>query len=308
MIGIMAKGNHHSPATASRVTAESWRRRQGMIPIMTPPYRKNRSYLVPLRAEKMLSSCFGGVGCSGGGKLGPLLVEIMNAAKLAVVAVALALSFTGCQTPEAKPVWADLGVVKAAATNAPKSEAKPVWPDSGVAKAAVTNALKSEAMVLREGDSVRVSFPGAPNLNTIAPIRRDGMITLQLIGEFKAAGLTPSQLEQELVKLYGPHLQTKEVLVAVESSAFPVYITGAVLRPGKIMSDRPITALEAIMEAGGFDYTKANLKAVTVIRTENGKTEHHKLNLKPVLQGQGTEQFNLKPFDIIYVPEKFNWF
>ena len=234
----------------------------------------------------MLSSCFGGVGCSGGGKLGPLLVEIMNAAKLAVVAVVLALSFTGCQTPEAKPVW----------------------PDSGVAKAAVTNAPKSEAMVLREGDSVRISFPGAPNLNTIAPIRRDGMITLQLIGEFKAAGLTPSQLEQELVKLYGPHLQTKEVLVAVESSAFPVYITGAVLRPGKIMSDRPITALEAIMEAGGFDYTKANLKAVTVIRTENGKTEHHKLNLKPVLQGQGTEQFNLKPFDIIYVPEKFNWF
>jgi len=47
---------------------------------------------------------------------------------------------------------------------------------------------------------------------------------------------------------------------------------------GKIMSDRPITALEAIMEAGGFDYTKANLKAVTVIRTENGQTEHHKLN------------------------------
>ena len=252
MIGIMAIGNQH---------------------------------LVPLRAGKMLSSCFGGVGCSGCDKLRHLLVEIMNWAKLAVVAVVLALSFTGCQTPDANPVW-----------------------PSDVAKAAATNTPKSDAMVLREGDSVRISFPGAPNLNTIAPIRRDGMITLQLIGEFKAAGLTPSQLEKELVKLYGPHLQTKEVLVAVESSAFPVYVTGAVLRPGKIMSDRPITALEAIMEAGGFDYTKANLKAVTVIRTENGKTEHHKLNLKPVLQGQGTEPFNLKPFDIIYVPEKFNWF
>ena len=214
------------------------------------------------------------------------LVEIMSSAKLAVVAVVLALSFTGCQTPHANPVFLDLETVKTAATNAPKSD----------------------VMVLREGDSVRISFPGAPNLNTIAPIRRDGMITLQLIGEFKAAGLTPSQLEKELIKLYGPQLQTKEVLVAVESSAFPVYVTGAVLRPGKIMSDRPITALEAIMEAGGFDYTKANLKAVTVIRSENGKTEHHKLNLKPLLQGQGTEQFNLKPFDIIYVQERFNWF
>jgi polysaccharide biosynthesis/export protein len=225
-------------------------------------------------------------GSSGCENLGHLLVEIMSSAKLAVVAVVLALSFTGCQTPHANPVFLALEAVKAAATNAPKSD----------------------VMVLREGDSVRISFPGAPNLNTIAPIRRDGMITLQLIGEFKAAGLTPSQLEKELIKLYGPQLQTKEVSVAVESSAFPVYVTGAVLRPGKIMSDRPIAVLEAIMEAGGFDYTKANLKAVTVIRYENGKTEHRKLNLKPVLQGQGTEQFNLKPFDIIYVPERFNWF
>ena len=123
-----------------------------------------------------------------------------------------------------------------------------------------------------------------------------------------AAGLTASELEKELIKLYGPQLQTKEVTVAVESSAFSVYVTGAVLRPGKITSDRPMTALEAVMEAGGFDYTKANLKAVTVIRSENGKTEHHKLNLKGVLQAETTEQFSLKPYDIIYVPERFSWF
>jgi polysaccharide export outer membrane protein len=170
------------------------------------------------------------------------------------------------------------------------------------------DAAKPNVIVLHEGDSVRISFPGAPNLNTVAQIRRDGRITLPLIGEFQAAGLTPGEMEKELIKLYGPQLQTKEVTVAVESSAFPVYVTGAVLRPGKIMSDRPITVLEAIMEAGGFDYTKANLKAVRVIRHENGRTEHHTLNLKRVLQGNETEQFNLKPSDIIYVPERFSWF
>lgn len=234
----------------------------------------------------MLSSHVGGSGCGGCQSLAYLFVQIMNSAKLAAVAVVVALGVTGCQTPDAHPVLPNSDMVKAEGTNAPKSD----------------------VMVLHEGDSVRISFPGAPNLDTITPIRRDGMITLQLIGEFKAAGLTPSQLEKELIKLYGPQLQTKEVSVAVVSSAFPVYVTGAVLRPGKIMSDRPMTALEAIMEAGGFDYTKANLKAVRVLRTENGRTEHHIVNLKGVLQGHDPEQFSLKPLDIIYVPERFSWF
>jgi protein involved in polysaccharide export with SLBB domain len=87
-----------------------------------------------------------------------------------------------------------------------------------------------------------------------------------------------------------------------------IYVTGAVLHPGKVMSERPLTPLEAIMEAGGFDYTKANQKAVAVIRHEGGATQRYKLNLKNELAGSGVEPFALKPFDIIYVPEKFNWF
>jgi polysaccharide export outer membrane protein len=167
---------------------------------------------------------------------------------------------------------------------------------------------KPEAIVLREGDSVRITFPGAPTLNTVAQIRRDGRITLPMVGEFSAVGLTPAAMETELIKLYGPQLQSKEVTVSVESSAFPVYVSGAVLRPGKILSDRPITALEAIMEAGGFDTAKANMKAVKVIRQENGRTENHKLNLKRVLDGSEPDQFKIKPADIIFVPERFSWF
>ncbi len=106
----------------------------------------------------------------------------------------------------------------------------------------------------------------------------------------------------------GPQLQTKEVTVTLESSAFSVYVTGSVLRPGKVVSDRPLTALEAIMEAGGCDYNKANLKAVTVLRQENGQQHHYKLNLKGMIKGEPVEPFKLKPSDIIYVPEKFTWF
>jgi hypothetical protein len=74
------------------------------------------------------------------------------------------------------------------------------------------------------------------------------------------------------------------------------------------MSDRPISALEAILESGGPDYSKAKLTAVRVIRREKGGIKHYTLNMKRVLQGDDTEQFQLKPSDILYVPERFVWF
>ena len=166
---------------------------------------------------------------------------------------------------------------------------------------------RPESLTLREGDTVRITFPGSANLNTVQQIRRDGKISLPLVGEIKSAGMTPSDLEKELVKLYAPQLVTKEVNVALESSAFLVYVTGAVLRPGKMVSDRPLTVLEAVLDAG-VDYQKANLKSVTVIRRENGRDELHTMNLKKALQGKGGEPFYLKPQDVIFVRERFTWF
>jgi polysaccharide biosynthesis/export protein len=210
-----------------------------------------------------------------------LPILIAKFSSITASALVLALSATGCRTTP-QPAFTDL--------------------------AAQPKPAQTEALVLHEGDSVRVSFPGAANLNTTQQIRRDGRIALPLVGEFKAAGLTTSDMEKELVKLYGPQLQTKEVMVAVESSAFPIYVIGAVLRPGKIMADRPMTALEAILEAGGFDPVKANQKAVTITRNENGRMEHYTLDLKKVLEGRPNKPFNLKPADVVYVPERFTWF
>lgn len=207
--------------------------------------------------------------------------------------MALLALVAGCQTQKASSSSED-----AAAMSKAEEYAKT---DPG------TNSNQG-LLVLHEGDTLSISFPGAPDLNTVANIRRDGRVTLKSLGEFKAAGLTPPEMEQAIIKQFGPQLQTKEVSVAVTASAFPVYVTGAVLRPGKILSDRPITALEAVMEAGGFDYTKANLKAVRVLRRRNGRTEHFNVNLKSVLKGEESEQFNLQPSDILYVPEKFTLF
>jgi polysaccharide export outer membrane protein len=167
---------------------------------------------------------------------------------------------------------------------------------------------RSGAFTMREGDTVRITFPGAPNLNTVQLVRRDGKIEMPLLGELQAAGLGPLELEQEILKRYGSQLLSKEVTVTIESATYDVFVTGAVVKPGKVVAIRPITAIEAIMESGGPDYTKANLKDVTVVRQENGRTKNYRLNIQEVLNGKRTDAFFLKPSDIIYVREKFNWF
>jgi polysaccharide export outer membrane protein len=166
----------------------------------------------------------------------------------------------------------------------------------------------TEIISLREGDVLKISFPANANLNTTQPIRRDGMISLDLVGEVKAAGKTPKELEKDLVDLYSTQLMSKEVTVEVQSSSFPVYVSGSVLHPGKVMSDHPITALEAVMEAAGYDNTKANLKRVKIIRHEGNSTRNYIVNLKRVVDGKASESFYLKPGDIVIVPERFSWF
>ncbi len=144
----------------------------------------------------------------------------------------------------------------------------------------------SETIILREGDVLKITFPGSPNLDTVQPIRRDGKLNLPLIGEVTAAGVTPDDLQKKLVDLYAAQISSKEITVQVQSSTFPVFVTGEVVHPGKVLSDHPITALEAVMEAGGFNYATANMKEVKIIRNENGVLLHFTVDLKAVLTGQ----------------------
>lgn len=175
----------------------------------------------------------------------------------------------------------------------------PAAPSAALGKA-------QESLTLREGDVIKVSIPGTTGLDTVQTIRRDGRIALPLVGEVQAAGKTPLELQNELIGLYAPQVVSKEVTVAVVSSTFPAFVTGAVLRPGKIASDHALTVLEAIMEAGGYDSAKADLKAVKVVRQlPNGRTESYTVNVKSMLDGTQTDPFYLRPSDMVIVPERF---
>lgn len=207
------------------------------------------------------------------------MVKIIRALGTAVFLAVFLAGMTGCQTTP------------------PQSNSK------------ASKEAQEQGIILRAGDALSISFPGSPNLDNKQPIRRDGKIVLPLVGEVEAAGLTPEALKNKLVALYKPQLASSEIVVAVESSSFPVYVTGAVIHPGKINSDHPITALEAIMEAGGFEYNTANMKKVRVNRTESGEIKHYILDLKSELEGGNSSRpFYLKPNDIIFVPQRLQVF
>lgn len=163
----------------------------------------------------------------------------------------------------------------------------------------------SETQKLLEGDDIRIAFPAVPSLDTVQKIRADGKISMSLVGEVQAAGLTPLELQKVLAELYKSELVSNEVTVTIVASTFPVYVSGAVLHPGEVRCDRPTTVLEAIMKAGGFDTQRAKLEKVIVIRRGEKNRE---VNIRAVLQGKAPDDFFLKPSDKIMVMDKALWF
>ena len=153
---------------------------------------------------------------------------------------------------------------------------------------------------------IQISFPGAPELSGEQRILRDGKITLAFVGEKEVTGYSSSQLEDKLLEWYDDQIFTKQVIVTLLSSTFPIHVQGMVLQPGEIMSDRRLTALEAVLKAG-YDPKQTNLKKVRVIRTEEDRRKNYTLDLQSVLEGEDVEPFFLKPSDIVMVPGKFIW-
>ena len=91
---------------------------------------------------------------------------------------------------------------------------------------------------LGPGDVISVTYTGAPELNLRQRIRGDGKVSLPMVGDVKAGGKALAKFQSELVRLYRPHLQDPSVVVARESTAAAVYVSGGVNNPTKIPLDR----------------------------------------------------------------------
>ena len=170
------------------------------------------------------------------------------------------------------------------------------------------DAAAYDAGTIQVGDMVKVVFPGAPNLSFAQQVRVDGMLNAGQGKEIKAVDKTPKDLEAAVLEIFGADLIEKRVTVAVESAGFPVFVSGAVLRPGKLTVNRSVTVLEAIVEAGGFDMKRANLQKIQIVRQDKGVQRTFTLDLDFDLSAPKSRPFHLRPSDIVVVPEKFIFF
>ena len=162
--------------------------------------------------------------------------------------------------------------------------------------------------LLAEGDVVSITFQYSTNYNTIQKIGLDKMINLQGVGQVKAAGMSALELQNQLIAFYATLVKDDPIIVRIVSTEACVYVMGAVNHPGRIPLERPMTVVEAIMEAGGYDSDRAKLSQVWVLRVEDGRQRAFQLNLNRVINGEDDKVFFLKPFDIVRVPTKtFNY-
>ncbi len=157
-------------------------------------------------------------------------------------------------------------------------------------------------LILGPGDVLDVKFFYAPELNESQPVRPDGKITLQLVGDVEVSGKTPGELTGELIKAYTGQLKKPEVAVIVRSFySRRAYVAGEVKNPGLIPIPGQLTVLEAVMQAGGFNYLTADTRNVVVIRQRDGKFYGTALDYHSTLEGQANHTFYVQPLDIIYV-------
>jgi len=164
--------------------------------------------------------------------------------------------------------------------------------------------IRSDSYVIGAEDIISVDVWKEPEMSKTVPVRPDGMISLPLIGEIKAAGYTPVQLQGILADSMKKMISDPQVTVVVEKiGSLNFNIVGEINRPGYFPLTRRMTVLDAIAMAGGFkDFAKT--KKVYVLRTTaNGTQERLPFNYKEVIAGKNPQQnIELQPRDTIVVP------
>ncbi len=159
-----------------------------------------------------------------------------------------------------------------------------------------------ERYVIQIGDELDLKVFGCPSMDQQQQVRPDGCIYLEWMGEVRAAGLTPAELDSIVTEGYRRKLVDPELTVVMRSfQTHKVFVGGKVHRPGEIRLQGGLTALQAIVHAGGHT-EEAKLDSVILIRSFNkDQRKPFELNLKRMIE-TGEGDIVLQPYDIIAVP------
>lgn len=158
---------------------------------------------------------------------------------------------------------------------------------------------------IQVGDQLDIKFFYKPELNEQVIVRPDGRISLQLVHEVIAAGLTPAELTTLLTEKYAAELEKPEITVIIRSfSAQRVYIDGEVNRPGLVNLAGFMTVLQSISQAGGLKETARIHEAIVIRRKADNTPYVMTVDLEKAIDGRDTSQdIALMPLDIVYLPK-----
>jgi polysaccharide export outer membrane protein len=164
--------------------------------------------------------------------------------------------------------------------------------------------LRDEDYVIGPEDVLAINVWHETELSRSVPVRLDGKISLPLVGDLKASGLTPRELEAELAKGLDAYIHKPQVTVIVqEVNSHKFYVLGEVQRPGSYPLSPKMTLLSALAIAGGFrDFAKVN--QIYLLRpSPDGTRSHIRFDYKAAVKGSNSyRDLELKAGDTVVVP------
>jgi polysaccharide export outer membrane protein len=157
--------------------------------------------------------------------------------------------------------------------------------------------------VIGPDDQLSIVYWREKDMSADVVVRPDGLISLPLLNDVQASGLTPDQLRQTIAKGAAKFIEDPTVSVVVKAiNSRKVFITGQVAKAGPYPLAAPTTVLQLIATAGGVS-EYANKKKIVVVRKENGKEITLRFNYEDVMKGKNMAQnIELKPGDSVIVP------
>lgn len=162
-------------------------------------------------------------------------------------------------------------------------------------------ATEDSRYLIGPEDKLDIHVWKEPDFTRVVPVRPDGKISLPLLQDIQAAGLTPSQLGGTISERLKKFITDPQVtVIVIEINSRRVFVIGEVMRPGAYPLMPGMTVLQALSSAGGFSMY-ANTKKIYVTRLENGKQVKFPFNYRAVLDGE-TEVMALHPGDTIVIP------
>jgi polysaccharide export outer membrane protein len=173
---------------------------------------------------------------------------------------------------------------------------------STVATVDSRTSAESSQFILGAADVIRVSVWKNADLSQTVTVGPDGFVSLPLLGDVHAAGMTANQLAQTLSSRLTTYVVSAQVTVSVvEIRSRQVYVMGQVGKPGGYPLIAPITVLQLIAQAGGLN-TFANRKGIFVLRGTKGNVQRIKFNYVSTIQSDSGQNIDLQPGDTVIVP------